>query len=149
MQGVKANIDREQILQLAARFWTPRQIGAFFRVSERTIYNYVSAEELAEAREKGRGDLIELAWERARTDKSPTILLHMLQFHRDEMPTIRRELASVSNEELAEEITKRIAASKMIKQGGWKKALSDASDVKQLPEATGQEKPSGDRGDVS
>lgn len=132
MQGSKADIDPQQILELAARLWRPKEIAAFFKVSVRTIYNYVSAEELEEARELGKGNLIDIAWERARQG-SDKILIHMLQYHRDEVPVQRAKLADTTNDDLYEEVQRRIAASGVILSGqDWRRKAG--REVKRLPE---------------
>lgn len=143
-----ANIEKEKILELASRFWKVSEIAGFFRVSITTIYQYVTAEELQQAREVGKGNLRELGWNAAKSPTGIKILHHMLQYHMDEIPSVRGKLSEVSNEELAAEVQRRVAAAKLIQSGEWKNVLQGESSGKKLfakvekkqSEATGEEK---------
>jgi hypothetical protein len=126
VQGKKAELNKEQVLDLASKFWRPAEIGAFFGVSERTVYAYVTAEELAAARERGKGELRNIALDRAKKDSR--VLLYLLTYHLGEIPQTRQQLSECSNSELAEEVSRRIAASKavdrLITAGDLKRAMS-------------------------
>lgn len=60
----KFNINSDQVMQLATRFWTNVEIAAFFGVDEGTIRKRFS-EILTKAREVGKGKLRDLQWRAA------------------------------------------------------------------------------------
>lgn len=77
----RAKIDREQLMKLAERGWSKRQIGAFFRVDESVIRDRFSRDyEIAQ--HGGAGKLVDVLWQRALGTKglnngSDRVLIHL------------------------------------------------------------------------
>jgi hypothetical protein len=65
MQGKKNNINPEEVENLASRFWTQKEIGAFFKVHEDTIRDNFQ-EQLKRGQETGRSILRDLQLKIAR-----------------------------------------------------------------------------------
>jgi hypothetical protein len=99
-------IDPECVRQLAARFWSPAEIGAFFGVSRQTIVNRF-AQIIADGRQDGRAEIRDLQWKAARRG-SERILLHMSQVHLHENPAQRVQVEHMPTDALIKAIEAKL-----------------------------------------
>lgn len=76
MSRPPADIDEQQVRNLAERGWSGRQIAAHFGVAESVIRRRFSAV-IEEARQHGAAKLIDILWQRGVKEKSDRILMHL------------------------------------------------------------------------
>lgn len=69
-------IDEETVRKLAERQWDYEQIAAFFGVSGDTIKRRFE-DVVYEAKHSGKAKLIDILWQRAVTEKSDKVLVHL------------------------------------------------------------------------
>lgn len=129
-------MDAEGVRRLAARFWSPAEIGAFYGVSRVTILKRFPAE-LAEGRQSGRAHIRDLQWHAAQ-EGSEKVLIHMSQQHLQEHPQ-----SSLKIEQLpAEQLVKAIE-SKLLEDAEARKLLSgETEDSAEEDEDVNTETPS-------
>jgi hypothetical protein len=103
----KAEIDEDGVRKLAARFWTTKEIAAFYGVSQHTMYNRGFAPIIAEAREQGKARLRELQWAAAE-EGSEKVLIHMSQQHLDEHSQQNVRIENVPTDHLLKVVEARL-----------------------------------------
>lgn len=106
MPRPRIKIDKEQVEKCAEKQWTNREIAAFFRVNEVTLWRRY-AKEIDDARQRGLTKLRDLQWKRA-LEGSDRMIEHMSKHYLGQHDRQKVDITNVPDETLAKEAERRL-----------------------------------------